>query len=209
MIVHGTWFGLARQLELTKLCRVRIDMPSTLDAEWKIDVRKAWAQPPPSVRERLRRIIDRIGVPSKRTYKVRGSRLAGDSRLPVWTRSQDKNRISYGLDMGHPLFTAFQDRLDPDTADEFRKLVGFIVSTLPVEALYADISARPESVVRTDLAAEDFGEIVEAIWRALRERGLSATEAETRMRSADPFRRRWEEAASVLRVLTAEGQDGT
>ena len=63
LIVHGTWFRLARQLELTKLARVGIDIPNTLDAEWKIDVRKASAQPPAPVRERLRRIIERIGVP--------------------------------------------------------------------------------------------------------------------------------------------------
>ena len=92
LIVHGTWFGLAKQLELTKLCRVRIDMPSSLDSEWKIDVKKASAQPPPQVRERLRRIIDQIGVPSKRTYRQRGSRLTEDSRLPVWTRSQGQER---------------------------------------------------------------------------------------------------------------------
>ena len=207
LIVHGTWFGLARQLELTKLCRVRIDMPSSLDAEWKIDVKKAWAQPPPPVRERLRRIIEKIGVPSKRVYTVRGSRLAADSRLPVWTRSQNKNGISYGLDIEHPLFSAFESRLDPETAGEFRRLVGLIVSTLPVEALYADVSASAESVVLTALAPEDFREIVEAMWRALRERGLSETEAKIRMRSADPFRSRWEEAASVFQALTAEGQE--
>ena len=206
LIVHGTWFGLARQQELTRLCRVRIDMPSSLDAEWKIDVKKAWAQPPPPVRERLRRIIERIGVPSKRTYTVRGSRLAADSRLPVWTRSQDKNGISYGLDTEHPLFSAFESRLDPEMGAEFRKLVGLVVSTLPVEALYADVSASAESVVPTALAPEDFREIVEAIWRALRKRGLSSTEAETRLRSADPFRSRWEEATAVLQGLTVEGQ---
>ena len=206
LIVHGTWFGLARQLELTKLCRVRIDMPSSLDAEWKIDVKKAWAQPPPRVRERLRGIIERIGVPSRRTYTVRGSRLAEDSRLPVWTRSQDKNGISYGLDTGHPLFSAFERRLDPETADEFRRLVRLVVSTLPVNALYADVSASAESVVPPALAPDDFREIVEATWRALRERGFSETEAETRMGSADPFRSRWEEAGCVIKALRAEGQ---
>ena len=41
LIIHGTWFGLARQTELTKLCRVRIEMPNGLDAAWKIDVKKA------------------------------------------------------------------------------------------------------------------------------------------------------------------------
>ncbi len=206
LIVHGTWFGLARQLELTKLCRVRIDMPSSLDAEWKIDVKKAWAQPPPPVRERLRRIIDRIGVPSKRTYTVRGSRLAGDSRLPVWTRSQDKNRISYMLNTEHPLFSAFEHRLDPETADEFRKLVALIVSTLPVEALYADVSASAESVEPAALASEDFKEIVEATWGVLRERGLSVDDVENHMRSADPFRSRWKDVTRLFQAMAAERQ---
>jgi len=205
LIVHGTWFRLARQLELTKLSRVLIDIPNSLDAEWKIDVKKAWAQPPPPVRERLRRIIDHLGVPSKRTYTVRGARLVDESRLPVWTRSQDKNRISYGLDMAHPLFSAFEARLDRETSEKFRKLIALVVSTLPVEALYADVSASSESVVPVPLNQEEFVEIVEVVWHALREGGLSSKEAETRMRSADPFRSRWEDAAKMIRSLEAEG----
>ena len=206
LIVHGTWFGLARQLELTKLCRVRIDMPSTLDAEWKIDVKKASAQPPPPVRERLRRIIDQLGIPSIRAYRQRGSQLVDDSRLPVWTRWQDKNEISYALDTEHPLFSAFQEQLDAKRADDFRRLLGLIVSTLPIDALYADVSASAESVVPTALAPEDFREIVEVTWRALRARGFSRTDAETRMRSADPFRSRWKEAAGVVQALTGKGK---
>lgn len=201
LIVHGTWFRLARQAELTKLSRVLIDMPNSLDAEWKIDVKKAWAQPPPPVRERLRRIVERIGIPSKRTYTARGARLTEDSRLPVWTRTQDKNRISYGLNADHPLFSGFEARLDEDTADEFRKLVGLVVSTLPVEALYADVSANAESVSPQELDSEDFVEITKATWRFLRQGGLSESDVVSRMRSADPFRMRWEEAANVIRSL--------
>ena len=203
LIVHGTWFRLARQLELTRLSRVRIDIPNSLDAEWKIDVRKASAQPPSPVRERLRRIIDRIGVPSRRTYTARGARLIGDSRLPVWTRSQDKNRISYGLNLDHPLFSAFEERLDEEDAEEFRRLAALVVSTLPVETLYADVSASSESVVRQALGRGDFERIVQATWRLLRETGLSGGDTEARMRSAEPFGSRWEETAQVLQVLEA------
>ena len=203
LIVHGTWFRLARQAELTKLSRVLIDMPNSLDAEWKIDVKKAWAQPPAPVRERLRRIVERIGIPSRRTYTARGARLTQDSRLPVWTRSQDKNRISYGLNADHPIFSAFEARLEGETTDEFRKLIGLVVSTLPVEALYADVSANSESVVPQALDPEDFAEIVEATWRILRQGGLSKSETKSRMRSADPFRTKWEEAADVIRSLEA------
>src|SRR5690606_29337856 len=37
LILYGSWFGLAKQTELTKLARVRVDIPNDLDAEWKID----------------------------------------------------------------------------------------------------------------------------------------------------------------------------
>lgn len=205
LIVHGTWFRLARQAELTKLSRVLIDMPNSLDADWKIDVRKAWAQPPAPVRERLRRIVERIVVPSKRTYTTRGARLTEDSRLPVWTRFQDKNRISYGFNAEHPLFSAFEARLDEQTADEFRRLITLFVSTLPVDALHADVSANSESVVPQALDPEDFAEIVEATWHLLRRRGLSKSDTESRMRSADPFRTNWEEAVNIIRSLETRG----
>ena len=88
LIIHGTWFGLARQTELTKLARVRIDMPNSLDAVWKIDVKKASAQLPAGVRERLRRIIEPLGATSKRVYTTRGRRLIEENRIPVWSRVQ-------------------------------------------------------------------------------------------------------------------------
>ncbi len=206
LIVYGTWFGLARQLELTRLSRVRIDMPSSLDAEWKIDVKKAWAQPPPPVRERLGRIIERIGVPSRRTYTARGARLTEDGCLPVWTRSQDKNRISYGLNMEHPLLSSFKTRLDSATADEFKKIVSLIISTLPIEALYADVGSNPGSVCTQTLASEDFAEIVEATWRVLRENRLSSTDTEKQMRFADPFRSHWPETLKIIQTLEAGRQ---
>ena len=60
LIIAGGWLGLARQTELTKLCRIAVDIPNTMDAEWKIDVKKASAQLPPVVRERLKKVVERF-----------------------------------------------------------------------------------------------------------------------------------------------------
>ena len=206
LILHGTWFRLAPQAELTKLSRVLIDMPNNLDSDWKLDVKKASAQPPAPVRERLRRIVERIGIPSKRTYTARGARLTEDSLLPVWTRSQNKNRISYALNQDHPLFAAFTAQLDNDAADEFRKLTALVVSTLPVETLYADVSANTDSVMPQELDPEDFTEIVKHTWRVLRQGGLSASDTRSRMRTAEPFRGRWEDAVTVIESMK-EGRE--
>jgi len=86
-------------------------------------------------------------VPSKRTYTVRGARLTDQNRLPVWTRSQNKNHISYGLNLEHPAFASFVERLNHDESREFQRLVKLVTSSLPLDALFVDISARPRQVV--------------------------------------------------------------
>ena len=201
LIVHGTWFGLARQTELTKLSRVRIDIPNGLDAAWKIDVKKASAQPPPLVRERLRRIIDNIGGASKRTYTKRGTRLVDDNPLPVWTRTQNKNRISYGLAFNHPVFASFVQDLEPVTERKFHKLIDLIITTLPIDALFADISATPENVLAPALDTESFAEIVKSTYLTLRQSGNPSSEIELMMSSAEPFRSRWSDAKEVIGSL--------
>ena len=114
LIIHGTWFGLTRQAELTKLARVRIDMPNSLDGAWKIDVKKASAQLPPPVRERLRRIIEPLGAASKRVYRNRGRKLIEENRIPVWSRVQNKNQISYRINEEHPMILDLLSRLPPE-----------------------------------------------------------------------------------------------
>ena len=101
-------------MELTKLARVRIDIPTGLDSEWKIDIKKASAQLPPQVRDRLRRLIETIGATSKRVYTARGRRLVTDNPLPVWQRLQDKNQIRYSINLEHPVIASYCDRLPED-----------------------------------------------------------------------------------------------
>ena len=201
LILHGTWFRLARQLELTKLARVGIDIPNTLDAEWKIDVRKASAQPPAPVRQRLRRIIERMGVPSRRIHTERGAKLTSDSRLPVWDRRQDKNHISYEINDGHPLIEAFRQQMGAERATEFDRILHVIAAALPVEALHVDVSANPEAVRSPALAVEELETIVSSMWGILRLRGLSTKEIQDWMRSAEPFRSDQERTLRFLEDL--------
>ena len=206
LIVNGTWFRLARQLELTKLARVGIDIPNTLDAEWKIDVRKASAQPPAPVRARLQRIIERMGVPSRRTYTRRGTKLTENNRFPVWARVQDKNRISYEVNNEHPILAAFSESLDPQSEREFNRILRLVASTLPVDALHVDVSANPENVRSSSIAAEDLRRLASSMWCILRDRGDPPGQIERWMRSADPFRTQWSEIANVIRDVRDNDQ---
>lgn len=201
LIVHGTWFRLARKQELTKLARVQIDIPNTMDAAWKIDVKKASAQPPPAVRERLARIVDTMVAASRRTHKKRGPVRASKNRVPVWVRVQNKNRISYDIAHTHPALAQFREGIPSSHCTEFDRVLRLVSAALPVDALHHDISARPESVRQKSLSDTDLASLVSTIYGALRARGRSPDDVRAWMRSAEPFREQWSATETLLTEL--------
>jgi hypothetical protein len=140
LIIAGSWLGLARQTELTKLCRIRVDIPNTMDASWKIDVKKASAQLPPAVRDRMRHIVERFSQTSKRTYQRRGQRLVDEHRMPVWRRVQRDGVIVYRPDLDHPALMSFSEGLPPELRHAFANCISLVGASLPVEALHADFA---------------------------------------------------------------------
>jgi hypothetical protein len=208
LIISGTWFGLARQSELTKLARVRIDMPNSLDAEWKIDIKKASAQLPPQVRERLRQLIETIGASSKRVYTVRGRKLIADSRLPVWQREQDKNEIRYRINTEHPAVMDFLWRLPDDLQKQFLGVVEMVGAAMPIDALFADVSGQPAQVAGNAMSQDALRGIVAATYRQLRRSSVSADDIEAMLQVTEPFRSNWERTDKLLgEIRQQERQD--
>ena len=206
LIVHGTWFGLARQSELTKLSRVQIDISNRLDAHWKIDVKKASAQLPPAVRKRLRQIIERISGTSKKVYTHKGTKLTRNSSLPVWERLQNKNQIKYTLSVEHPAFKFFIRNLESGNTQEFLNLLELIASTLPVDSLFADIGEAADSVDQRLCDPDQLAGLVNSTYLQLRENGLSDSEIKNMMSAAEPFCLNWAEANTIIETL--ESRDG-
>ncbi|MBE6702314.1 MAG: ATP-binding protein, partial [Ruminococcaceae bacterium] len=68
LLVWGTWFRLMRQGDLSKLARVQVDIPNSLDDLWTLDIKKSTATPPEDVKQNLAVIIEKISEGSKRTW---------------------------------------------------------------------------------------------------------------------------------------------
>jgi hypothetical protein len=146
LIIHGTWFGLAPQKELTKLSRVRVDIGNDLDAEWKIDVKKASAQLPRQVRNRLRTMVESMGITSKRVYKGRAVPLVDEHRHPLWLRHQERFMISYRLNQEHPVIRKLLVEVGQKPAEHLKQLLELIQSSLPLDTIFNDMSGQPEQV---------------------------------------------------------------
>jgi hypothetical protein len=138
LIVWGTWFRLFRQEELTKLTRVRVDVPNALDHLWSLDIKKSAASPPQLIRERLKSLVPTMVRPSRNAHTYRGRATGTGLVRPVWRRIQDRDGVRYELDPEHPVFAAVRASADGGTLAEIDTALRAISLSLPVEAIYND-----------------------------------------------------------------------
>lgn len=206
LIIAGSWLGLARQTELTKLCRIRVDIPNTMDADWKIDVKKASAQLPPKVRGRMRLLVERLSSTSKRTYQRRGQKLVDQDYMPLWHRIQKDGAIIYRPDPAHPVFAEFSARLPTDLQDEFVNIIGVLGSSVPIASLQADFAGCAEEVEADEADEAVLRQLAKAMVEVLQEQGLGAEEIIDALHPVEMFRARWDTASVVIREIISEGK---
>lgn len=149
LMAWGDWFRLVPKGEATKLARVQIDFPNSLDEDWTIDIKKSRARPPHAVRERLRQIISQITARSVTVHRGRGQKLFQESQAPLWERYVDHGGIRFAINAEHPLITSLGARLAPADVDALRVLLDSIAAALPVEMIYSDYSTHPREVSQT------------------------------------------------------------
>jgi hypothetical protein len=198
LILHSTWFGLCRTSELTKLSRVRIDIPNSMDSVWKVDVKKSSAQLPPFVRDRLKRILERIQNGSKRTYTRRGQKLVDTAKLPLWIRIRADGQIRYRPNAEHPTFLAFAAQLHPDMQRAFFNCIALVGASLPIEALHADMAGTAEQIVPDHLDEDTLVQAVQATLGVLMNAGKEMKEIISLMKDVDPFRSAWDDTLRII-----------
>lgn len=198
LIIHGTWFGIAKKTALTQLARVRVDIGTDQDEAWKIDVKKVSAQPPEAVRKRLGILIHAIGAPSKRVYQRRGARLTSDAAYPLWDRIENAEKSTYSINREHPVIRAFRDKLEPEQTVAFDSVLSLIESGLPTDALFYDLANNAENVNAQNLSDDDLRRTAVAFFKGLRQMGHNYESALSVMSASEPFQSHWQETLAVL-----------
>ncbi|WP_277619040.1 ATP-binding protein [Sulfurovum riftiae] len=153
LLISGTWFRLIPQSEMYKLARIKIDLPNSLDHLWKIDVKKSHASPPAIIKNRLKKIIEKIAGASTRVYKSKGARLA-KSDVAFWERYSARGEIRYTVNKGHPMIDAFVKKLNKEQKYEFSEILDLIADFFPKDTLYADLGNNPKEVVFENIVTD-------------------------------------------------------
>lgn len=159
LLVWGTWFRMMRKGELSKLARIRVDIPNTLDNLWTLDIKKSSAIPPEEVRENLAHVIDRIGEKSKVKFTRRGKIETDDAQIHLWNRMKARDGgFYYEINRNHPIVDALTSELGDSR--QLYALLTQIERSLPLNQLYIDLNN--DEHVENDRTQED-GEIEKAI----------------------------------------------
>lgn len=177
LMAWGDWFRLVPKGEATKLARVQIDFPNSLDESWTIDIKKSRARPPLAVRDRMRQIIGRVTGASTTVHRGRGQKLYDEVAAPIWERYADQGRIRYSVNSAHPLVEELRSRLGAEDAKLLGVVVEAVGAAIPVEMIYSDYSMHPKEVAQSGDTAETVLERLRALKDAFSENTTMGAQA--------------------------------
>lgn len=199
LLVAGGWLGLGNSRawnreEAHRLARIRLDIPNTADADWKIDVRKSTARPPIALRPWLTQLAENTRERARRVFAFRGTPTpiqANTSVEQTWRVEHLKAGIRYRIDETHPSVAAVlasAGALQP----LIKSMLRVIEETVPVQRIWLDTAENKETP-RTNFDGEPNSAIVEVgniLFNDLVERKkLSVEQARQVMMRTEPFHR--------------------
>jgi hypothetical protein len=200
LVVPGGWFRIVPADELVRLARVRVDVPVALDHTWKVDIRKATAEPPPALRPHLRRIVGDVTARSRRVYTHKGTPQHDGDRVPLWKRSDGRDgAASWIVNREHPAVAATLagHRSDGDV----ERLLRLLEQALPAHDIHLHISndlpvAEPEAPALEELRA-----LAERMVAAFADQPAIVRSLLARLPATDPFNRDPEAARRIAEEL--------
>ncbi len=166
LIIWGTWFRLARKDELSRLARVKVDIPNALDHLWVLDIRKSIASPPEIVRSQLARTVERIREQSKDTHVLRGRKERCHEIEHGWNRVYHGGTVRYDVNRDHPAIKSYRESLSEADSARFEAVLRIVESAFPVESLYVDMASE-ERILKLDDEAGRLRSIIEGLLSGL------------------------------------------
>lgn len=191
LIVSGDWLGLgyARD-EPTKLARIQLDLPNSMDQDWQLDVRKSVARPPAALAPQLRRIAEVARRGSAQVYRHRGKvveRSAGGAVAYAWEQTVRGGNIAYRINRQHPVVEAMLRR--PSDGPLVEALLRLVEETVPVPLIVLDhVSGESRLAAPFEGAEPDaMSKVMQGLAKALQDNGLKPNEVAERLSLMEPF----------------------
>lgn len=212
LLLAGGWLGLGHgrawnREEAQKLARIRLDIPNTADADWKIDIRKATARIPVYLRQWLTTLAEDTRNRARRVFAYRGSPTPGAGGALIeqaWTVERFKDGMRYRVDTAHPAVTAVFESAGP-LLPLVKAMLRVVEETVPVQRIWLDTAENRETPM-TGFEGEPPSEVVEILQTLFEDmtgrRCMSPAMAKKTLASTEPFQK----YPSLVAALPSDGE---
>lgn len=190
LIIWGTWFRLSRQDELSKLARVMVEIPNSLDDVWGIDIKKSTANIPDIIKKNLYSCIEESVFTSKEVYRYRGRKENNSEKYNyVWDRIKTRDGYEYRINRDLPQIQLLSKNFDKDVLIEFERLLKNIEKSFPTNTVYLDV-ADGKLKNDSEMSVEEIDELIMAFEDSLnkcQELGLNVIEFYEQIIKTEPY----------------------
>jgi hypothetical protein len=196
LLSGGGWLAIGgtkawTREEFNRLARIRVDLPNSIDEDWRIDIRKAQARPPEALRPALARIAEDVRRIARDVFFHRGGRTERNQPgniAKIWQVNAPPAVRRYTVRRDHPLVAALSKKLGPHS-DLLTGFVELIERTVPVDRIAFDaVENGPSSLVTP--SAEEHSILLSCamgIVRSMMMAGLDEAAAISAVSRMEPF----------------------
>lgn len=191
LIVAGDWLGMFKREPHYNLARIIVDLPNTMDAEWKIDIRKSQAHPPDRLCRRLKSIAEATRNRAAEVYRHRGKALIRKQYsgfISLWTEKVRHGKRFYEINRNHPLI---QYMLNESGADKkiVNRFIQFVEETVPVPLITLRENESPGSQAKPfeEIDHTALKETIKLMFTNLLKSGLTFERAKSVILNIEPF----------------------
>lgn len=211
LLVAGGWLGLGQgrawnREEAYRLARVRLDIPNTADAAWRIDIRKATARPPTALRSWLSALAEDTRARARKVFAFRGTPVQRLGAAPIeqaWRIERSRDGIRYRIDEKHPAIAAMLGA-STENAKLLRAMLRVIEETVPIQRIWLD-TAENKDTPKTGFAGEAPDSVVEVMGTIYADmvgrRGMGIEAAKQALMRTEPFQNYPDLVASLPSVI--------
>lgn len=180
LIIYGTWFNLIKKEPAFNLARIKIDITSDADKEWKIDIKKSRASLPVYLKEKILRSVDNCTTRSMRVFNSRGSYSKYSPYAPnldyVWEQTRNNGFYSFKINKNHILLNEIRKQLDDEGKEQLRAYLSLVENFAPfmhsgvLDTVNTGVDVHNEVQKQKDLAD------IEKYARVFKKQGFSKAE---------------------------------
>ena len=204
LITWGSWYRMLPRKAITKLSRVRVDIPNSMDAEWTLDIKKSQATPPKIVRNAMKRYVNSLAAPSRRIQQFRGRKTSDDPEARVWDIiSEREGTFRYEINERNPYIQEFIHTLSSDQKRNFDNMLQVFAAAFPYEDMQSRLSLdqRNEEIALSKKSIQDRAKNIWLVCSQVQK--MSPQEFVDRYKTQEPFSL-FADAETILMEITHE-----